>query len=137
MDYADGLPAELLDALFMQESNQDPQAYNKATGATGLGQIMPPALEDFNLLNKERYTMKDMFDPQLNARVSNWYLYDRIPAMLMTYKMPVTIDNVLASYNFGIGNVRKGKALPKETRDYIRNIKVNLEKLQKEKVKGI
>ena len=39
--------------------------------------------------------------------------------LLKYYKMPVSIENILIAYNFGIGNLVKGKELPKETRDYL------------------
>jgi len=134
--YDTQLPINLIDALIQQESKWEANAVNKKSKAVGLGQIMPPALADFNLYNKERYTMQDMFDPQLNQRVTYWYLYDRIPNMLAHYKMPVTIENVLASYNYGIGNVKNHKPLPKETRDYIKNIKNNMELIDQGKLFG-
>jgi soluble lytic murein transglycosylase-like protein len=112
----------LMDAVIQVESGWNANAVNKKSGATGLGQITQIALQDFNRMNKEKYTIEDMKDPQANMRVTNWYLYDRIPSMLNTYKIPVTIPNILASYNFGIGNVKKNKPLPKETINYINNI---------------
>jgi soluble lytic murein transglycosylase-like protein len=112
----------LLDAVIQVESHWDANAYNKKSKATGLGQITPPALNDFNTLNKEKYTMEHMKDPQKNMRVTNWYLSERIPQMLKHYNIPVTLQNILASYNFGIGNVKKGKAFPEETQNYIKSI---------------
>jgi len=122
------IPGGLLDALIQVESNWNTNAVNTKSGATGLGQITPPALNDFNTLNKEKYTMEDMKDPQKNMRVTNWYLYDRIPQMLKHYNIPLTLQNILASYNFGIGNVKKGKAFPEETQNYIKNITALLNK---------
>src|SRR3990167_6945759 len=101
------LPPELIDALIQQESNYNPNAVNKTTGARGLGQIMPPALRDFNRYTKKNYTYDDMFIPHKNREVTEWYLYQRIPQMLRYYKLPINIENVLTSYNFGIGNVKK------------------------------
>lgn len=118
-------PSGLLDAVIQAESNWRKDIVNPDSGATGLGQITSFALEDFNKRNKEKYTMEDMFDPQRNMRVSYWYLTERIPQMLSHYGIPVTLDNVLASYNWGVGNL-KNKGLseaPKETTSYIETIK--------------
>jgi soluble lytic murein transglycosylase-like protein len=116
------IPGSLLDAVIQVESNWNANAVNPKSGATGLGQITQVALEDFNKFNKTKYTLEEMKDVQKNMQVTNWYLYDRIPLMLNHYKLPVTIPNILASYNFGIGNVKNNKPLPTETVNYIHNI---------------
>ena len=126
-----------MDAVIQTESNWKGDAYNKKSGATGLGQITPIALEDFNTLKKEKLTMADMKDPQKNMYVTDWTLNYRIPSMLRTYKIPLTVDNVLTAYNFGIGNLKKGKALPKETVDYIFRVKKNMESMAKSQVGGM
>ncbi len=124
-DLSINLPPNLIDALIQQESSWNAGAYNKKSGATGLGQITVPALTEFNQFNKERYTMADMKDPQKNMRVTHWYVMDRIPQMLQAYKLPVSLDNVLWAYNAGVGRV-KNKVMPQETVNYIKNIKGNL-----------
>jgi len=121
--------AGLFDALIMQESSGNPSAYNPESGARGLGQITPIALKDFNQENPNtNYTMDDMYDPQKNMRVAYWTLYKRIPQFLRNKNMALTIENVLATYNYGIGNVSKTKPedYPDETKNYIKNIKVIL-----------
>jgi len=127
----------LMDAVIQTESNWKGDAYNKKSGATGLGQITPIALEDFNTLKKEKLTMADMKDPQKNMYVTDWTLNYRIPSMLRTYKLPLTIDNVLTAYNFGIGNLKKGKELPAETISYIKKVKKNMESMAKSQVGGM
>lgn len=136
------LPPELADALIMQESGGDPNAVNKSTGAVGLGQIMQPALDDYNAYThtEKPVVLDELFDPIKNRVVTEWYLYERIPAMLAAYRITPTIENVLAAYNWGAGNLkkhyRKGKEMPSETRDYIRKVTTNLSNMNKQKVRG-
>lgn len=103
------------------ESHGDPFAYNKGSKATGLFQITPIVLEEFNSMGRyeEQLQMKDLFDPYLNQMVATWYMGVRIPAMLRHFGIPVTVRNMLVSYNAGITYAFPGKKLPKETRDYI------------------
>lgn len=109
-----------LEKIFKIESNFDPQAYNKKSGAVGLGQIVDIALKDYNMLNpKDQYSKEQLFDPQVNAKISNWMLTDRIPQLLKHFGVQPTTDNILWAYNAGIGNVVKGRK-PKETVDYIK-----------------
>lgn len=105
--------------VFTIESSNNPKAYNKKSGAVGLGQIVDIALKDYNILNpKEQYTKEQLFDPKINTRVSTWMLEDRIPKMLKHFNIPITTENILWAYNAGIGNVVKG-IKPQETVDYI------------------
>lgn len=114
---ADALTVRM-DVIAQIESSNNPKAYNSRTKATGLHQITPICLKDYNIYHKgNTYTMQDMYQPQANKQVASWYINIRIPSMLNHYKHKVTIENVLTAYNWGISNV--GKALPKETRDYI------------------
>lgn len=122
------IPQSLLDAVIMQESSNNPNAYNKKSGAKGLMQITPITLADYNLENETDYLENSLFNPEVNKQIGKWYLYERIPQMLKTYKIPLTIDNILIAYNFGIGNLKRGKSLPEETLNYIKNIKNYLEK---------
>lgn len=131
--------AEEIDlSIIMQiESNGNPNAYNKQSGAIGLYQITPICLKEYNQVNGEkcfsspfgiqgterfeiRYlTISDLYNPIINERVAEWYLNIRIPQLLNYYHKPITIDNILWAYNAGIGNVIKGK-MPRETRNYIK-----------------
>ena len=112
-----------IDKVFTIESNQNPKAYNKNSGARGLGQIVDIALKDYNIMNpKEQYSKEQLFDPQINAKVSNWMLSERIPSLLKHFNLPVTTDNILWAYNAGIGNVVKGRK-PKETVEYNKKYK--------------
>jgi soluble lytic murein transglycosylase-like protein len=96
-------------------------------GAVGDMQIMPITLEDWNKNNKsEQYDMDDMYVEAKNIKVGRWMLEKRIPEILTSEKVPITITNVLIAYNWGCGNLvkwyKKGaqiSKLPKETQQYI------------------
>ncbi len=126
-----------LDIIAQIESNGNPNAYNKRSGAIGLYQITPICLKDYNqhyIRNygnipneKFYYSNEDLYDPIINFRIANWYLNTRIPELLKHYHKPITIDNILWAYNAGIGNLVKG-IKPLETRNYIKKY----HKLEKE-----
>ena len=105
------------------ESSGNPMAYNQRTQAAGLAQITPIALKDYNQMNpSQTYLYNHLFNPQVNLKIANWYLNNRIPQMLNHYKIPVTLDNILWAYHAGIGNVVK-KNKPDATIDYINKYK--------------
>lgn len=120
-----------IEAMIQQESSGNPKAVSKQ-GARGLMQIMPGALKEFNQMKKKNYSMDNMFDANMNREVGTWYVYDRIPQMLEHFKLPITPENMLASYNGGIGNVRKGK-LPEETKKYVPSIMKRFENMARKK----
>ena len=103
------------------ESNNNPMAYNKRSGATGMYQVTPICLKDYNQHHQERVNLLifHMYEPKYAFIVANWYMNIRIPQMLKAYGIPDTISNRLHAYNAGIGMVKKG-IMPKETKDYIR-----------------
>ena len=103
------------------ESSGDPKAHNKKEDARGLHQIRPIVLKEWNNYNpKEQYKGKDLFDPDINKKIGEWYLNYRIPQMLQTFGKPITIENVITSYNAGIDYVVKEKPIPKITQDYLK-----------------
>ena len=111
-----------LDIIIAIESNWRAEAVNRHSQATGLGQITPIALKDFNQLNGTHYTMADLKDPQRNMRISYWTLTERIPQLLRHFKKAVTVDHILWVYNSGIGNLVRG-IKPRETVAYIKHYK--------------
>lgn len=125
------------------ESSHNPFAFNKKSGATGLYQITPICLEDYNLyyirprvlFNGTRHSvgtriasrsaykslrmvMSEMYDAVKCEKVAVWTFSKRIPQLLKHYGHDVTVKNALIAYNRGISYV--GKPLCKETEDYIR-----------------
>lgn len=110
-----------MDAIKMIESSGNPRAYNKGSKARGLYQITPILLKEWNNFHpKQQYTADSLWDIEVNVEIANWYLHNRIPKMLRYFKKPVTIENVLISYNAGINYVVTGNPLPTETKNYIK-----------------
>jgi soluble lytic murein transglycosylase-like protein len=95
------------DRVYQIESSGNPLAYNRDSGARGLGQITDIARRDYNKQNKENYQPLQLFDPQVNQKIAYWTLTQRIPSMLQSYGKEVTPENVLWAYHDGIGNVKK------------------------------
>ena len=123
-------PARInLKALVHYESGGNPNAVS-GKGAVGLTQIKVSggALDDWNKYHKnERYTPADLKKPAVSLKIGDWYANKRIPAMLNAYKIPDSIMTRIASYNWGIGGVRKWhkkgggfNRLPAETQRSIR-----------------
>ncbi len=122
-----------LEIIKQIESGGDPHAYNKRSGATGLYQITPICLEDFNRFSHLRpshkgilydLAMEAMYKPIWNLTVADWYITERIPQLLKNYGIEDTLDHRLIAYNWGAKKLRnylrgEGK-LPKETRNYIK-----------------
>lgn len=120
MPISEELKSKLRQVLINRESSGNPNAVSPV-GARGLMQIMPVVLKEYNQFNKANYSMDDLFNPQINTEIGDWYFNRRIPQMLNYYKQPDTIENRLWSYNAGIGNLLKGNK-PKETQVYIEDI---------------
>ena len=103
------------------ESSGNPLAFNKKSKARGLYQITPIVLKEWGNFNpKEVYSEQQLFDADINTRIADWYMNNRIPQMLKAYKLSDTPENRLASYNAGIGYLTKKKPLPLETQNYIK-----------------
>lgn len=109
-----------MDAIALIESHATSFAYNPKSEATGMFQITPICLEEWNKFHyDDQYGMDALFDKFINYKIAYWYLEVRIPQMLKYYHKPVTIENILWAYNAGIGNVIKGR-MPNETKEYLK-----------------
>ena len=116
-----------MNKIYMIESSMNPNALNEKSQARGLGQITPIVLKEWNNFNpKNTYTDDQLFNPEINRQISSWYMNKRIPQMLRHFKIPDTVDNRLATYNWGIGRVKQwysqgaeSNRLPTETINYI------------------
>ena len=135
-----------MDIIAIIESNNNPNAYNKKSGAIGLYQITPIVYEDWKNHNyiyefegktedgkkviihfrPDYFSLRYLFVPEFNKEVADWYMQKRIPQLLRYYKIPDTITNRLIAYNWGIGNLKKWYfsknpkfTLPQETHDYL------------------
>lgn len=108
-----------LAAIAQIESSGNPLAVNPRDPSYGLFQITPGVLKEWNAAHKsQRYGLKDLLDPQVNTSVADWYLNRRIPAMLRSLKLPVTLPNLIICYNAGCGAVKKGR-IPPVTQEYL------------------
>ncbi len=97
---------KLLRAVIEQESASRPCAVSPK-GAQGLMQLMPAAVEQFQVT--------DPFDPKQNVEAGAQYLKQ----LLDKYKGDLSL--VLAAYNAGPGTVDQAGGIPdiKETKDYV------------------
>lgn len=107
-----GVPASLIHAVIQKESGYNPAATSKRH-ARGLMQITPETGRFVGVRDSRR-----LYDPQTNINAGASYL---------KYLMGIheTVDEVLAAYNSGPGNVRKYKGVPpfRETKHYVRDVK--------------
>ena len=120
---------QLLDAIAFVESSNNPNAINSKTGARGLFQFMPIGWKDV----VENYPSKyggyaDFEKHSLNPEISRDFAKALIELNTKRLKGNATIKNILASYNWGIGNVLEGGKMPLETRQYIQKVKSRLPK---------
>ncbi len=92
----------LIPAIIQCESSNNPQAFNKRTGAIGLMQITPVVLKEWN---DEYWNMElnkfDLYDYRHNIATGRWYLEKIITHYLPHYGLDVTLDNLLLSWHLG------------------------------------
>lgn len=106
----------LEDAIRKAESNGNPYAFNLKSGAMGPDQTMPANVAKLGggklnpLKPDESGQLKGMLLSQIKQRYGN------------------DTDKILASYNWGQGNLEKYgmDKMPKETRDYIAKVKKDM-----------
>lgn len=109
------LPEGLLRSVAITESAGNPNAISGA-GAQGLFQIMPGTGRDLGLRGD------DAFDPMKAAGAAAKYLSQLLKAN------DGDLTKTLASYNWGLGNVRKYgmDLMPQETRNYVPRVMSNM-----------
>ena len=103
------IDADLIRAVVQTESEFNPTVVSPA-GAKGLMQLMPAVVRDMGVV--------DALDPRDNIMGGTKYLKQLLDANRGSVAL------ALASYNAGLGNVRRYKGIPpfKETRNYVRKI---------------
>lgn len=104
-----GLPVGLLSRVAYQESRYNPAAVSPA-GAQGLMQFMPATAEEWGVHSFD--AKSSIFGA---AKYLRW-LKDQVG----------TWELALAAYNFGIGNVKRGREWPLETVNYVRDISADV-----------
>jgi len=120
-------------SVINQESNFKKNAYNKGSGCTGLMQLDPDTAADMGVHGS-------LYDPAANIKAGTKYLnwiansfFKMGQDLSDMSKIPADkLKMILASYNWGIGNVQKtvrkhgvaalDRVAPKETRNYIAEI---------------
>lgn len=109
------LPAGLLKSVAITESGGNQFAMSGA-GAKGLFQFMDGTARDMGLRGN------DVFDPEKSAQAAAKYLSQ------LLRQNGGDLSKALASYNWGIGNVKRyGMGLmPRETRNYIPKVMSNM-----------
>ncbi len=109
-----GLDENLIRAVVDQESGGNPRALSPK-GAQGLMQLMPDTAARFGVRNRR--------DPEQSLRGGTDYL------RWLSDRYSGDVDKVLSGYNAGEGAVDKFGGIPpyKETQNYVRNIKSQLE----------
>jgi hypothetical protein len=113
------LPPELVLAVMKRESNGKVGVINSSSGASGLMQVMPIALKDYNQNHKLKYTMADLRSKtsagaRIQVRVGLWILatFWRGAYRYLKKKLgEVALDDLARTADFfyaaGPGNARK------------------------------
>ena len=123
---------KLLAALIRVESSNNPKAHCRRTGARGLTQITPAAWRDLVVYYPYKYRKlnyrRDIYRPDVAREAGKDYL-NLLKRYLRSKRIPLTLDNLLAAYNWGIHNLgRFGlHRAPRQTRKYIAKIRSILE----------
>jgi len=120
-------------SVINQESNFRKNAYNRGSGCTGLMQLAPETAADMGVRG-------NLYDPASNIKagvkylnwIANSYFKMNLDMSDLSKVPAEKLEIVLASYNWGIGNVRKvlrrhgaaalDRVAPRETRNYIAQI---------------
>lgn len=103
-----------LNAIAMIESSGNPKAVGLA-GDSGLFQITPVLLKEYNALTRSKVQQTELFHPGVSRKIADWYLHKRIPQLLRHFKKPVTVRNIIIAWNAGIKVVKKGTKIPRVT----------------------
>jgi hypothetical protein len=109
-----------LSAIKTIESSGRVNAIGDGGKALGEFQLHKAVIDDYNRAFKTSYSHSEALNPKTAHKIAHWYFHNRIPSLLKHYKRPLTLENVLTSYNMGIGAVLKGKTAKNYIQKYRR-----------------
>lgn len=101
------------------ESSGNPQAIGDNGKGLGLYQLHFAVISDYNRTHNTDYSHRIALKPEIASLIADWYLNKEIPRLIKHYKLVDSLESRLTAYNFGIGNLVKGRPLPQITRNYI------------------
>lgn len=120
--FADNLINDrLINAIAQVESNCTDNAIGDDGKSFGICQISLSVLKEWNDNTRVEFSKGNLLDPQINKRLCEWYLN-----RLITRYHCANLEQVLVSYNWGIGNLRKVNydvsRAPKSTKEYVKKV---------------
>lgn len=101
------------------ESSGNPGAIGDHGQALGLYQLHYGVIKDYNKHHDTHYSHRMALNRHYADLVADWYLNQEIPRLIRHYRLNDSLENRIIAYNFGIGNLVKGKPLPAVTKAYI------------------
>lgn len=110
-----------LSAIAYIESSNNPLAVREfgRDRSYGLYQISPIALKDWNQLHpSQRYGIKELLNPEVNATIARWLFAERLPNLLRAYGRPVDAPHLILAYNCGI-SCAKAERWPATSKAYL------------------
>ena len=126
MSAVDLITPDVIEAVIKAESGHNPQAVS-TKGAKGLMQLRAAAWSDVQarVPDLKTFGYDDYWaDEETNRRFGSEYL--KIVQGYLPGQFRESLPHVLATYNWGIGNMKKSgydlRKAPKETKDYIYRI---------------
>ncbi|MBI3623337.1 transglycosylase SLT domain-containing protein [Candidatus Pacearchaeota archaeon] len=135
----------LVGRLSFVESTNNPNAVNIVLKKNKRGEVVEKiysvgqnqinisesgALADYNSSHEQDFTPQDMFNPQNNEIVRDWYLFERLPRILESKGIETTVANCVGAYNCGARRLKQTgrdaikyfQKLPEITQHYLKMI---------------
>lgn len=98
-----GVAPDVMISIAYNESSFNPHA-SGAVQDTGLFQVTPPVLTDYNRANKTNITIAGLFEPSVNADVAAWKLSNDFRYF------NGNLEKTIKAYNTGRGGINSAAA---------------------------